>query len=237
MNLLNASYSNFSKGINTIASTGYSIVTNEKSICELCQAKLSKVQATLGIVTFESCTLCKRKGCAQCIHKSTELLPPNVTDALGVDRLKWICVTCDPIVTNLFMKMNQKVFCEQLDQFLNAYFRSNQQQVFLFVKPGTSKDTMTRKFYRVVQVADYIVGFSQYAYLQYAYKAMKYAFMGKELYSMLIAGDFLNVLGPLAGAMSSILRKEELGLYTTISILVYCVLLKLLSVVLIVCFV
>jgi hypothetical protein len=107
--------------LSSIASTTYSIVTNEKDQCDICLITLSKGQASLGLITLQRCTLCLKKCCGKCITKNTELLPDKVKEALGKDSIEWICVNCEPILTQMYMKAFQKTFCDELDTAITSH--------------------------------------------------------------------------------------------------------------------
>ena len=184
--------------LSSIASTTYSIVTNEKDQCDICQAGVSKGQATLGIITLERCTLCLKKCCGKCITKNKELLPDKVKEALGKDSLEWVCINCEPMITRIYMQAFQKAFSDELDTKIQNFFDQHETPLLLHSQPGPVEDTLTRQFYRVAQVVEVVAKVTGLVYLKYAYQAAKYAFMGKELYQILISGDFLAVLGPVS---------------------------------------
>lgn len=184
--------------LSSIASTTYSIVTNEKEKCDICSLDVSKGQATIGLITLERCTLCLKKCCGKCITKNKELLPDKVKEALGKDSLEWVCVNCEPIITQLYMKAFKQTFCDELDNKVHSFFEQNEIPLLLYKQPGPVEDSLSRQFYRFAQVVEVVAKVTGLVYLKYAYQAAKYAFMGKELYQILISGDFLAVLGPVS---------------------------------------
>jgi hypothetical protein len=200
--------SSVTSAVATFAQAGYSMATNEKEECQICHSSVSKGQSLLGITTFERCTLCHKKCCGKCITKFKDLIPDRVKEALGKDRLDWVCVNCDPIVVQMFMKVFHKMFCEKLDKNIHEYMQANESLIYLHNQPGPTEDTMSRRIYRFAQVAEVVVSYAGLSSLQYAFKAAKFVYMGKELSSLLISGDFLEVLTPVVSAMGNVVRKE-----------------------------
>ena len=168
--------------ITSIAQTGISLTKNDKETCDICAAQLSKAQITLNLLLYQACTLCNKKCCKQCIHKFTEILPDSVQEVLERKTLEWVCVKCDQMINILYMKEFQKEFCLKLDEKINLYYNINNETFNIHTLtpiPYEQNDTNYRKMIRFLQLIEVVIDYSGYSRIKYAYKAVKYAFMGK----------------------------------------------------------
>lgn len=180
--------------------------------CQICSNKVSKTQVTIGMATYEKCVVCAKSCCKTCITKqaASDPVPQRIKLAENRDSTKpdWVCSECDPIVTKTFMADFKKSFLDDLDGNTQQYLKNDEKLIHMHHMPGPIEDTYHRKLYRLAQVAEIVISNIGFKYLSYGFKAIKYAYMGTELYTLLISGDFLVILGPLGEAAKDILGRE-----------------------------
>lgn len=96
-------------------------------------------------------------------------------------------------------------FTADPDRYFDEYFRNELCVHFFFQRPGAAVDDLTRQGQRLFQIVEVA---ASYTGLNFYVKTAKYAYMGKEIFQMLINGQVLKTLGPVAGAMGDLVAKE-----------------------------
>ena len=194
------------------AKAGYALASNETLLCFTCSTSISAAQMSLGIITYEQCRICGKKFCGKCISKLTlensipkDILYRDYTDKTAI--VNWVCTSCVPILKLRWMQIFQFDYWNEVDKRINEYFAGNERLVKFYDIPKPSEDSYTRQVERFAQVAEIVADMVGYKFM---FRAVKYAYYSKELYAMLLAGDILNVLGPVAGELEK-LGARKLG--------------------------
>ena len=197
---------------NSAAKAGYAIASNETLLCFTCSASISTAQLSLGIITYEQCRICGKKFCGKCISKLTldnaipeDMLYRDYKDKTTISN--WVCKSCVPILKVRWMQIFQIDYCKEVEQRITQFFACNERLLKFYDIPKPSEDSYTRQVERFAQVAEIMADMVGYKFM---FRAVKYAYYSKELYAMLIAGDILNVLGPVAGELEK-LGARQLG--------------------------
>ncbi len=176
-----------------------SFAKNEKEVCEICKTELSK--GLIGTInTYEECVICHKHCCGKCISKKQVPDQFRIPDSRGKTDLDWVCSPCEPFLIQAILKNFKIEYANLLISNLERYFALNESFLSLFHLPNAVEDTISRKMYRLAQVAEKVMIYSGLSSLNYSYQAIKYAYMGRELYSLLITDDFSQILGPVVAA-------------------------------------
>eukprot|EP01038_Epipyxis_sp_PR26KG_P012442 gene12442-16687_t len=184
--------------------------------CYACNKQQSLFNTYGNMYVFERCCVCYGVFCYDCFVKSKWEVPTSllygaynnpILNEENKDKessksiSRPICnVKCLPKVLEYAMERFTQLMDEQYATLLLLYINGGEEPVSLFDLPGSNKDTTARMALRYSSIAQVVAEFSGFTM---TYKAVEYAYMGKELMSLLIASDTLTVLNPLLASLKS----------------------------------
>jgi hypothetical protein len=194
---------NFSSLKSTLAKTGQafqSVTAYDTLHCFGCGNVVSHTSVAVGLATYEQCRICGNKFCGKCITKDALPLPADllVPEFRGKENvITWFCSNCQCVANDRWMQDFRTSIWTETESRLDAYLLNQQLQIFFDI-PKPSEDSYKRKVERFAQLAEAaadIAGYKLY------FNALKYAYYSKELYALLLAGDILNMLGPVVAEL------------------------------------
>ena len=172
------------------ARASISIAWNQNETCERCKEPVSSAQFHLGMVTFKTCRICNFRHCGNCIEKHDKPIPLTLIHQSYSQRDhakigNWVCKKCEPLAIDVWMHDFRILFREEVDKFYQEYIDGGHNHRLFFSMPGPATDSMARQALRVAQLAEKVADLTGYSF---TFKALKYAYYSKELYSMLMKG-------------------------------------------------
>jgi hypothetical protein len=174
-----------------------SVAAYDAAYCSKCESSISNAQVALGLQTYEQCRICGFKFCGKCISKEAMTIPNDalIPEFRGKENVvPWLCESCRTVANDLWMQEFRATFWKDTELRLEQFLASEQIIHMFFDLPKPSEDTYKRKAERLAQIAEAAAEISGY---RMYFQALKYAYYSKELYQLLIAGDILNMLGPV----------------------------------------
>jgi len=166
-----------------------------EKMCQTCK----KLQYT----GMKHCRVCDGIFCDKTCSKELELdipkelLHPSRHESFnkGEKQQSVVCdETCAERVREWHMAAWKAEFKAQCNTIFLEFIEADGKHKKTFKEPGQTEDTLKQKALRVAQVAEYAAGV---AGLGFYYTALKYAYYGREFYSLILKEDVVNALTPV----------------------------------------